>query len=83
MTDLMSEYAGGVRYLTLNRPQRRNALTLGLVSALAGEVQSAELSNLRYVVLTGAPPSFSAKGGDLDDLAQVADVRPLAVSEGI
>ena len=61
----------GVVCLTLNDPQRRNAMTEAMGDAL--ERATAELSqdaSLRCVVLTGAPPAFSA-GGDLDMLEEL------------
>jgi enoyl-CoA hydratase/carnithine racemase len=52
---------GGVVTVTLNRPERRNALSDDLLGRLAGVC--AELhddAGVRVVVLTGAPPVFSA-----------------------
>ncbi len=59
------ERRGGVVLLTLNDPERRNAMTQAMGEALRERVQ--ELTGdpeLRAVVLTGAGPAFSA-GGDL------------------
>ena len=59
----------GVVLLTLNRPERRNALTLELMDALATSLGTLAASpDARAVVLTGAPPAFCA-GGDLRELA--------------
>ena len=62
----------GVAVLTLDDPDRRNAMTEAMGDALAG--RCAELAadpDLRVVVLTGTPPAFSA-GGDLDMLEDLA-----------
>lgn len=58
----------GVAVLTLNDPERRNAMTVTMGEALHGALGSlAEDGGLRCAVLTGAPPAFSA-GGDLEML---------------
>ena len=66
MSDVRVERDGAVVTLTLDRPDRRNALDPGLLTSLAGaidEVSSDE--SVRVVVLTGAGSAFSA-GADLD-----------------
>ena len=55
---------GVVRWLTLNRPDVRNALSAELVDALVAELQGAAASEARCVALTGAGTVFSA-GADL------------------
>ena len=60
--------AGGVRTLTLNRPEARNALSLGMLTALSAEVSRlAADSSVRVVVLAGAGPAFCA-GHDLKEI---------------
>jgi enoyl-CoA hydratase len=63
--------AAGVVVLTFNDPDRRNAMTEAMGDAIAAAF--AELDgdqDVRAVVLTGAPPAFSA-GGDLDMLEEL------------
>lgn len=56
---------GPVTLVTLNDPDRRNAMTVDMGAALSETFADlAEDPDLRVVVLTGAPPAFSA-GGDL------------------
>ncbi|MEX0843204.1 MAG: enoyl-CoA hydratase/isomerase family protein, partial [Gemmatimonadota bacterium] len=63
---------GGVLRLTLDRPDRRNALNAGLVRALLQVLRnSSEEEGLRVIVLGGAGPDFCA-GADLDELRQTA-----------
>ncbi len=58
--------ARGVATLTLNRPQKRNALDAALIAALdAAAARLGADPAVRVVVLTGAGDSFCA-GGDLD-----------------
>ncbi len=62
---------GGIVVLTLNDPERRNAMTEDMGDAIAAAFD--DLSDddaARVVVLTGAPPAFSA-GGDLDMLEEL------------
>jgi 2-(1,2-epoxy-1,2-dihydrophenyl)acetyl-CoA isomerase len=82
---LRVERDGPVLRLTLDRPQRRNALTVALVSALADRLltlRQPDDADIRAVVLAGGPPVFCA-GGDLADLGAVADRGSLAVTDMI
>jgi methylglutaconyl-CoA hydratase len=64
---------GGVLTLTLNRPDKRNALSSALVEALHGALDSADLdAEVRVVVLAGAGKDFCA-GADLEELLASAD----------
>jgi methylglutaconyl-CoA hydratase len=68
MSDLLIRTDGRVRTLTLNRPERRNALSHGLVAALRAALDEAERdAAVRCVVLEGAGKAFSA-GADLEAL---------------
>ncbi len=54
--------------ITLNRPDKRNALSRALIAGLsAGFQRAADDAEARCVILTGAGPSFCA-GMDLDEL---------------
>jgi 2-(1,2-epoxy-1,2-dihydrophenyl)acetyl-CoA isomerase len=65
MTGIRSERTGRVLTITLDRPDRRNALDVPAMRALREALQSAALDeSSRAVVLTGAGPAFSA-GGDV------------------
>jgi methylglutaconyl-CoA hydratase len=70
---LLEERSGGVARLTLNRPDKRNALNGELVSALAAAMQrTAGDPEVRVVALAGAGKDFCA-GLDLAELARIAD----------
>lgn len=63
---LLSEDNDGVRLLTLNRPERRNALSPELVKTLVAALQQADDDkSVRAVVLTGAGDKAFCAGGDL------------------
>jgi enoyl-CoA hydratase/carnithine racemase len=68
MSDLLFEISAGIARITLNRPQRRNALSFSLLRELEG-VQSRlrEDASARVVVLAGAGPVFSS-GHDLSEM---------------
>ena len=69
---------GGVLTLTLNRPEKRNALSSALVEALHQALESADLAaEVRVVVLSGAGKDFCA-GADLEELLASADAPPEA-----
>lgn len=62
---LLEELADGVLTLTLNRPDRRNALSPALVEAIVGAICGAAAQDeVQAIVLTGAGTRFCA-GGDL------------------
>jgi 2-(1,2-epoxy-1,2-dihydrophenyl)acetyl-CoA isomerase len=67
---LMESVDEGVMTLTMNRPERRNALNLEMTLAMRDALaRAAEDSAVRAVVLTGAGQAFCA-GGDVQAMAQ-------------
>jgi 2-(1,2-epoxy-1,2-dihydrophenyl)acetyl-CoA isomerase len=63
---------GGVRTVTLNRPEKRNAIDLELRVALADAIESADAdTDVRVIVLTGAGPAFCS-GGDITTMKRMA-----------
>jgi len=72
---LLTERAEGVVVLTLNRPERRNAIDPALRDALAAALDAAATDPaVRGIVLTGAGGAFCA-GGDLDRFDDLHDAR--------
>lgn len=64
--ELLYDVAGAVATLTLNRPERRNALSWSLVAALRDGVARAKADPaVRVVVLTGAGERAFCAGADL------------------
>ena len=60
----------GVAVITMNRPERRNAMTGGMLSGLALALADMETApDVRCVVLTGAGGAFCA-GGDVKGFAE-------------
>jgi len=81
-TDLLTSIEGPVARITFNRPQARNAVNQGMVTAMAGFLEKvAADDSVRCVVLTGAGEHFMA-GGDVsgfgDVLSQSAEERRAA-----
>jgi methylglutaconyl-CoA hydratase len=75
MTDavLGTRLDGGVLTLTLDRPEKRNALSKALVEALHAELARADLdADVRVVLIRGAGKDFCA-GADLSELLASAD----------
>ncbi len=70
---LLVEDRGAVRILTLNRPEKRNALNTELTRALLGEIRKTDgEESVGAVVLTGAGPGFCA-GADLGEFKGLKD----------
>ena len=77
-SELLSRSDGRVQYLTLNRPERRNALTPDLARALARAIDRTEESGTaQIIVLSGAGGHFCA-GLDLHWLRSLGDVPETA-----
>ena len=65
---LLAEDRGPLRLLTLNRPDKRNALTIELLEELRAALGTANGDDaVRAVAITGAGPSFCA-GLDLREV---------------
>jgi methylglutaconyl-CoA hydratase len=60
-------YDSGIATITLNRPEKRNAVSFELVSELMAALDDIEASAANVVLLTGAGKAFCA-GLDLDEL---------------
>jgi enoyl-CoA hydratase/carnithine racemase len=72
---LRSNTAGGILTLTLNRPERRNAIDPALRDALAAALDAAATDPaVRGVVIAGAGGAFCA-GGDLARFEDLHDAR--------
>ena len=65
---------GGIRTIRMNRPEKKNALTLAMYDAMSDALESSSAdANVRCVLFAGVPGAFSA-GNDLADF--------LAASQG-
>jgi methylglutaconyl-CoA hydratase len=64
---LQLAFAEGVATITLNRPDKRNAISFQLVDELLAAMDQVEKSSAQVVILTGAGKAFCA-GMDLEEL---------------
>ena len=72
-TVLVRHNQDGVAWLTLNRPQARNALSMALMQALDAELAAiADDTDAKVVVIAGAGPGFCS-GHDLHELRASPD----------
>ncbi len=67
--------ADGIHTITLNRPERRNALNPQLIAELTHAMGEASVCDCEVVVLTGAGTAFCS-GMDLENLRTLTDQRP-------
>lgn len=75
MADLIESVSEHVALLTLNRPERLNALTDEMVMGLIDAVRRAAADpNVGAIVLTGAGRGFCA-GGDVKNMAERTDLN--------
>ena len=67
-TQVLVERSGDYATITMNRPERRNALSLSMLQALTAAVDEVGASDALGVVIAGNGPVFSA-GHDFADVA--------------
>ena len=80
MTTLIVERIGQVQVLTMNRPEKHNALNTELTTALVDALRDAEADDaVNTVVLTGAGKSFCA-GADTTEFSALVPEDPIAVN---
>lgn len=81
MSELLVEIREHVAYLTLNRPERRNALNQSLTAALVQALSDAERDpDVWAILLTGTGDRAFCAGGDLKEFDEVArEGRPFPV----
>ncbi len=73
-TVLLYEVEDGVAALTLNRPEKRNALNAGLIQALKDALDRAAMDeSVRIVTLSGAGKDFCS-GLDLAELERISEM---------
>ncbi|MFD1038767.1 enoyl-CoA hydratase/isomerase family protein [Virgibacillus byunsanensis] len=58
----------GYGILQLNRPDKRNAVSVEMVDALKNSLKEAKQSSVTFLVITGAGNDMFCAGGDLQDL---------------
>jgi len=72
MSELLIEDVGSTRFLTLNRPEKRNALNDGLIASLKTALRDADADeSVRCIVICGAGKDFCS-GADLSALQKIA-----------
>ena len=73
MAEVEATRDGSVQTITLNRPDKLNAFTLGVHQGLQAALEEARDPEVRAVVITGAGRGFSA-GQDLTEFGEAGDV---------
>ncbi len=72
---LILDISGTVATITLNRPDKRNAMSAAMIAELQTALDEIEKSHVRVGILTGAGKAFCA-GMDLEMLAAIAHQTP-------
>jgi enoyl-CoA hydratase/carnithine racemase len=68
---ILTSQDGPARIVTLNRPDKRNAVSTQMMQEIIDELKAAEADeSVRAVIITGGPTFFSA-GADLNEALQV------------
>src|SRR5262249_3843412 len=72
MPDVLISNEGPVRKIRMNRPDKKNALTLAMYEAMAAAVEEAgSADSVRCILIAGTPDVFCA-GNDLNDFVTMA-----------
>ncbi|SRR5579871_3399096 len=71
MPTLQTSYSGDIATITLNRPEKRNAISPEMIADLLAAFDEVEASAARVLILTGAGKAFCS-GMDLDALKALA-----------
>ncbi|HEX9073770.1 MAG TPA: crotonase/enoyl-CoA hydratase family protein [Pseudolabrys sp.] len=72
MPDILISNEGPVRKIRMNRPEKKNALTLAMYEAMAAAIEDAGTdTSVRCLLIAGAPDIFCA-GNDLNDFVAMA-----------
>src|SRR5271166_7181327 len=74
-TALTLNYDGPLASITLNRPDKRNAISYELINELLRGLGEVESSPAQILVLTGASKAFCS-GMDLDNLRSITGRTP-------
>ena len=69
------QFSGGIATITLNRPEKRNAISTEMIAELLKAFGEVEASPARVLILTGAGKAFCS-GMDLDALKVLATQSP-------
>lgn len=72
---LVLDISGAIATITLNRPDKRNAISANMIAELQTTLDEIERSHARVVILTGAGKAFCS-GMDLEMLAAIAQQSP-------
>lgn len=77
-SEIITEQRGGVLWMTMNRPERLNALSEDIVSGIASAMEQAgEDDEIKGAVIRGAGRAFSAGG----DVRSMQDANPEIVED--
>ena len=77
---VLISHEGDVAVVTINRPDRRNALDSATARALRAAIE--EVSTARVAIVTGAGHAFCA-GGDLEELSRWTDLDPDEIAKAL
>src|SRR6266852_646379 len=74
-TTLLLEFSGEIAHITLNRPDKRNAISAQMIAELQSALDAMEKTRARVGIVTGAGKAFCA-GMDLEMLSAIAKQSP-------
>jgi methylglutaconyl-CoA hydratase len=81
MPTLQLAYSGAIATITLNRPEKRNAISAEMIAELLAAFDEVEASAAQVLIITGAGKAFCS-GMDLDALKALASQSPAQHLDG-
>lgn len=80
---ITSEQQGSVQIITINREDKMNALTIGLIKEIGEEIKRIqELAEIRGIIITGKGSKAFAAGADIAEFANFNAARSKDMSAG-
>ncbi len=76
MADVTIDNIGKVMVLTINKPEKRNAISLGVSVALQEGFRAFDASDARVAIITGSGTAAFSSGADLNDMPDVGRCLP-------
>lgn len=61
---------GGARFITLNRPDKANALSTGMLLSMTEAIATAAQDSIEAIVIRSASPNVFCAGGDIQEFSQ-------------
>ena len=74
---ILSEHKDDVAYITINRPEKLNALNKLTIQELSDAIKKADRDTIKCIILTGSGPKAFVAGADIKEFSHLIKNKPL------